>query len=239
MKISNCLKITILVFLSFCSSTAIAQSQQRGETLEEIEDLRGRLKKLEETFLSPSAQDHAALAELLRQPSTGLIRLLPREEFDGKNRLTIRGGGAYYSFTRLTHEYGYGSDIELQGDNLSVGFAGADYGMMANISPASLEELSLDDPRVRFLAGHQPPTDEPGARAEQRRFGEGVSEDDVVYRRRVPVKKGSTYLLRSINYGNSDVLVGLHVLRRDVDGSVIIAWKMLKKYSVPQLQRAE
>jgi hypothetical protein len=207
--------------------------------LKEIEDLRLQLKLREEAFLSPSAQDRAALAEFLRQPDTGLIRLLPREEFDSKNKLTIRGGGAYYSFTRLTHEYGYGSDIELQGNELSVGFAGADYGMMANISPAPLEELTLEGFGVRFLSEYQPPANEPGARSEYRRFGEGVIEGEITYRRSVPVKEGATYLLRSINYGQSDVLVGLHILRRDIDGSVIIAWKMLQKYPVPHLRRAE
>ena len=95
-----------------------------------------------------------------------------------------------------------------------VGFAGADYGMMADISPAPLEKLSLDDSRVRFLAEYQPPTDEPEARAEHRRFRDGVFVDDVGCRSRVPFKKGATYLLRSINYRSSDVLVGLHVLRK-------------------------
>lgn len=233
------LKFGFLLFLSLCCSTTIAQSPQRSELLKEIEDLRLQLKLREEAFLLPSAQDRAALAEFLRQPDTGLIRLLPREKFDGKNKLTIRGGGAYYSFTRLTHEYGYGSDIELQTNELSVGFAGADYGMMVNISPSPLEELTLESSRVRFLSEYQPPADESGARSEYRRFGEGVNEGKITYKRSVPVKEGATYMLRSINYENSDVLVGLHILRRDMDGSVILAWKMLKKYRVPQLRRAE
>ena len=66
-----------------------------------------------------------------------------------------------------------------------------------------------------------------------------MNEGDVTYKRNVPVKEGATYLLRSINYGKSDVLVGLHVLRKDTDGSVIIAWKLLKRYPVPQLGKAE
>ena len=45
----------------------------------------------------------------------------------------------------------------------------------------------------------------------------------------------TTYLLRSINYGESDVLVALRVVRKDTDGSVIIVWKLLKKYSAPEL----
>jgi hypothetical protein len=43
--------------------------------------------------------------------------------------------------------------------------------------------------------------------------------------------------LRSINYSDSDVLVAFRVLRKDTDGSLIIAWKMLKEYPVPDLAR--
>jgi hypothetical protein len=48
---------------------------------------------------------------------------------------------------------------------------------------------------------------------------------------------GATYILRSIDYSESDVLVAFRVVRRDTDGSVIIAWKLLRKYAVPQLAR--
>ena len=235
----NYLMVGFLLCLSFCCSTAVAQLSPRSKLVKEIEDLREQLKLREEAFLSPSEHDRAASAGLLRQPDTGLIRLLPREEFDSTNKLTIRGGGAYYSFIRLTHEYGSGSDIVLQRGELSVGFAGADYGMLANIGPVPLEKLTLESPRVRFLSGYRPPAAEMSARSEYRRFGKGVDEGDVTYKTSVPVKEGSTYLLRSIDYGDSDVLVGLHVLRKDTDGSVIIAWKVLKKYPVPELNKAE
>ena len=166
----NYLLLGLLLCLSLCCSMAVAQPPQRSESRKEIEDLRARLREREEAFLSPSEQDRAALAGLLRQPDTGLIRLLPREEFDGKNKLTIPGGGAYYSFTRLTHEYGLGSDVELQRGELSVGFAGADYGMLANIGPVPLEGLTLESPGVRFVSEYRRPTDEPSARSEYRRF---------------------------------------------------------------------
>ena len=54
---------------------------------------------------------------------------------------------------------------------------------------------------------------------------------------RLPVAVNGTYLLRSIDYSTSDVLVAFKVVRKDSDGSVILAWKLLKKYPVPQLAR--
>ncbi|MBZ5534736.1 MAG: hypothetical protein LAO31_02180 [Acidobacteriia bacterium] len=235
MKTKPWMRIGSIAILLFSSFAAQAQSSKRPEILKQIETLRSQLKVLEDSYLSPSEQELAAYASLLRQPDTGLIRLLPREKYDNPDKLTIRGGGAYYSFSHLTHEYGYGSDIELQGNQLSVGFAGADFGMIARIESTSLEKLTLGSSGVAFLSGYVPPNEIQKARSEFRRFSEGVRDAGTVYRSRVPLAVGATYVLRSINYHSSDVLVGLHVVSTDDDGSAVIAWKMLKKYPVPSL----
>lgn len=229
------------LLIAASSLMAFGQTQSRADVLKEIETKRAELAKLETQFLAPSPEDRAAYAEFLTQPDTGLIRLLPREKFDDvANKtaaLTIRGGGAYYSFARLTHEYGYGSDIELYSGYLSVGFAGADYGMLTKLDGVRLEDLSSELPGVMFLAKYSTPSDEPAARAEQRRFGAGAVIDGVTYKERLPVEVGATYVLRSINYSDSDVLVAFRVVRQDTDGSLIIAWRMLEKYPPPKLAR--
>jgi hypothetical protein len=223
------------------SFIAFGQTQSRAEVLNEMETKRAELAKLETQFLSTSAEDRAAYAEFLAQPNTGLIRLLPREKFDSdanKNAaMTIRGGGAYYSFSRLTHEYGQGSDLELSSGYLSVGFAGADYGMLIKLDGARLEDISGELPGVAFLAKYGAVTNEPDARVEQRRFGTGTVIEGVTYKERVPVEVGATYVLRSINFERSDMLVAFRVVRQDTDGSLIIAWRMLEKYPTPKLAR--
>src|SRR5258708_32119604 len=118
-----------LAVLATLSVAAHAQSTSRDDVLKEIAAKRTELQRLEDQFLSPAEEDRAAYKELLSQPDTGLIRLLPREVYESevykKNQktLTMRGGGAFYSFARLTHEYGYGSDFELESGSLSVGFS--------------------------------------------------------------------------------------------------------------------
>lgn len=233
------------IALSILGTNAFAQSRAREDVLNEIASKRAELQALEDQFLTPGRDDRAAYAEFLRQPDTGLLRLLPREVYDGdtnkKNRktMTIRGGGAYYSFIRLTHEYGYGSDIGLELGFLKVGFAGADYGMLTNLGEVPLEEIVLEHPSVNFLAEYSVPSAEPQARLEYTKFATGTTIDNVVYKTRLPAVVGNTYLLRSIDYGTSDVIVALRVVRKDDDGSVIIAWKLLKKYPKPQLARGE
>lgn len=227
--------------IAVSSFFALSQTPSRGEVLNEMETKRAELAKLETQFLSPSAEDRAAYAEFLAQPNTGLIRLLPREKFDSdankKAPLTIRGGGAFYSFARLSHEYGQGSDLALYSGYLSVGFAGADYGMLIKLDGAGLEDISGELPGVAFLAKYSAVTNEPDARIEQRRFGTGTVIDGATYKERVPVEVGATYVLRSISFDRSDVLVAFRVIRQDTDGSLIIAWRMLEKYPTPKLAR--
>jgi len=224
-----------------CSLSVLAQSESQEDLLKQIEAKRADLAVLESKLLSPSAEDTAAYAEFLKQQDTGLIRLLPREKYDetpNKMTLTVRGGGSYYSFARLTHAYGYGSDIELQQGYLSVGFAGADYGIILGIGTVSLDEISLAHASAYFLAAYKAAANEPQARVEQQRFGTGDTIDGVKYSERVKAEVGMTYVLRSIDYGNSDLLVALKIVRQDTDGSLIIAWKLLKKFPKPELARA-
>ena len=121
--------------------------------------------------------------------------------------------------------------------NFSVGFAGADFGMLTNLGDVSLTDLTAADPRVAYLLAYETPRAESEARSEFQRFGRGVTVDGQTYKQALPLKSQATYLLRSINYDVSDVLVGFHVVREESDGSVIVAWKLLKSYPTPQLAR--
>jgi hypothetical protein len=241
MKRSFLLLIAALLSLSI-GLTASAQTKTRQQLIDEIAEKRVELSRLEKQFLSPTSEDRISFANLLSQPHTGLIRLLPREVFESevyknnKKTITIRGGGAYYSFVRLTHEYGYGSDISLEQGHLAVGFAGCDYGIIVRVGDVSLQDLSSDLPVVSALARYRAPSYEPEIRVEQRRFMSGISLlDGFPVSGRLPVEVDTTYVLRSIIYGESDVLVGLRVARKDSDGSLIMAWKLLDKFSKPQI----
>ena len=118
-----------------------------------------------------------------------------------------------------------------------MGFYGACYGMLIKLDGVRLEDVSGATPGVAFLAKYSAVTNEPDARVEQRRFSTGTVIDGATYKRRVPVEVGATYVLRSITFDTSDVLVAFRVVRQDTDGSLIIAWRMLEKYPTPKLAR--
>ena len=224
--------------LAFCL-TIFAQDTSREALRDRIQAKRVELTELENEFLAPTASDRTQFATLLAQPNTGLIRLLPRERYDDhviKNKQTIamRGGGAYYSFKRLTHEYGFGSDIQLSLGELSVGFAGADYGMMVKLGDIAIEDITADLPAARTLLEYTPAKTEADARVEYRKFQTGGEVQGFVFKSRLPLEINTTYLLRSINYRDSDIVVGFRVVRKDTDDSVIMAYKVLKDFSAPK-----
>jgi hypothetical protein len=218
--------------------TGFAQAQSREDILKEIAAKRAELSKLEKAFLAPSEEDQARYAGFLRLPDTGLIRLMPREALDSKNpALNLRGGGAYYSFKELTHEYVNSSDLSLEQGQFTTGFAGANYGLLASLGDVPLQNVSVETSAAHVLSQYTPAPDEPKARIEQRKSSEGTTIDGVTYRGRVSMQLNYTYVLRSVNYYASDSLVAFRVVRIDNDDSVIILWKRLKKYPTPYLAR--
>ncbi|HEU4391520.1 MAG TPA: hypothetical protein VFV34_27265 [Blastocatellia bacterium] len=219
----------------FLASSAFGQASSRAALEGRIAELAKQLKEAERQFLAPSPDDVAKYKDFLSQPDTGLVRLLPREKFQDK--LFIRGGGAYYSFDRLTHEYGHGSDIELEQGRFSVGFAGADYGFITELGRVPIEEITAAHPLAQYLLSYTPPTSEPDVRAEYRRIGGGLLVDGLSYGRGATARDGSAYLLRSISIDESDLLVVLRVIGTDSDGSVSILWKVLKRFPVPRMAR--
>lgn len=230
--------VALAAVLLACASASRAQAVDRARAAAEIESLRAQIKEREAALLATSAEDRERHAEFLAQAGTGLVRILPREKWDGK--LSTQGGGAFYSFTRLTHEYGHGSDIMLEQGQFSVGFAGVDFGFMLNLGDEPLETVTDESEPVQFMASFKPPSAEPEARAGKRLFrhGGGHQAGQWTYKDRLPAVAGNTYALRSVSYGDSDVLVAFRVVRKDADGSAVLLWKILKKYPKPALERA-
>jgi len=229
-----------LTLICACLSVA-AQSPSRDDVIKEIEAKRAELAVLEKKVLAVSDTDREEFAAFLNQPQTGIIRLLPRETYDGnaKRGLAIRGGGAYYSFVLKTHEYGRGSDIELAQGHLSVGFAGADYGMLLNLGDISLDEVASDHLATRALLDYRPPTKEAEVRAEYRKLWPGIELTAFTFKSRVPANVSNTYLLRSISIDSSDTVVAFRIVRKDTDSSLILIFKVLKSFPKPTMERAQ
>ncbi len=234
------LRFAITLACSLCfSASLLAQTQDRAQLEKEFFALRAELAEKigekEKQLLAIADDEKEKHKEFLQQPETGLVRLLPREKFDGK--LNTRGGGAYFSFTRLKHEYGHSTDIALEQGRFSVGFAGANFGFLRSLSDTPIEELTLNHIDIHYAAEFVTPSKEKDARLQYRLFGKGLLIGEALYRTSLDATLDTTYVLRSIDYGNSDVLVIFRAVKKDTDGSMLLLLKKLKTYEVPKLER--
>jgi len=205
-------------------------------------DVRARREKI----LQPTKAERATYAEFLKQPHTGLIRLMPQTARVvtvgklSKDKLTtpsmFPGGGAFYSFTLLNHAPGDWADLKLKDGNLEVAFGSDVLGALITLGDISLDSLTSDSPGVRVLAHYARPSHRKQAIIEDQRFISGVTVDTVTVKTALPVHEQMTYVLRSIAYGRSDLLVAVRVVKQNEDGSILLLWKRLNKFSIPRLK---
>jgi hypothetical protein len=221
------LLVVFLVVLVF-SATTFAQTRQQA--MQDIAKLKEQAKILENVILSPDKQD----IEMAQKENVNVFRILPREKY--RNALFTREGGAYYSFTNLSHIIDRPSQLGFEQNYLSAGFAGANYGFMTDLGEISLADVGEKIKGFNFLIEYQPPAHILDARIEQEK-SRGFDFEGTNFKNRLPVIAGHSYLLRSINYDNADVMVAFKVQRKDVDGSLIIFWKLIKQFDKPILIR--
>ncbi|HYP49776.1 MAG TPA: hypothetical protein VEQ34_02455, partial [Pyrinomonadaceae bacterium] len=186
--------------LLLCSSVAFGQESTREQKLQKINDLNSQIKTLEQEIILPDAKD---LKEAQKE-GFSVFRIMPREKYDHK--LTIQGGGSYYSFTTKSHDYQKIAQIGLEQNSLKVGFEGADYGFIADLGETALADITRETGEANFLINYKPPANEPEVRSEARKAW-NYEADGFSYKRSVPAIVGHTYVLRAISFDHADVLV--------------------------------
>ncbi len=220
----------LFVFSLFFVSLSNAQEISREQKFQKIVDLNAQVKNSINEYLAPDAADLNEAAK----SGFEVFRIIPRGKINEK--VGVRGGGAYYSFTTKSHDYDSNPQVGLQKDNLNIGFAGSDYGLIKDLGNLSLAGVSLESYGVNFLAKYEPPTTISEIRAERR--GAGVYQiNGITYNKSLPAIIGNTYVLRSVSNLNADALVAFKIHRKDTDGSLIIFWKMLKEFEKPLIDR--
>lgn len=224
--------IGILVLLCFSSGAFGQQELTREQKLQKIYDLNSQIKILEQEVIQPDAKD----LKQAQKEGFSVFRLMPREKYDHK--LTIQGGGSYYSFTTKMHDYQKIAQIGLEQNSLKVGFAGADYGFIADLGEMPLADINGETGEVNFLINYKPPTVEPEVRREQRRAW-NYEIDGYSYKSHLPAVVGHSYVLRAISFDRADVLVSFRIHRKDADGSLIIFWKSIERFAKPTFTRSQ
>ena len=225
---------------------AMKRSDAFADLPQQLAQLYRLQADVQEKLLAVPDRDRRRCEDFLKKIDTGVITLLPRGMYE--TVVDLRGGGAYYSFVLKTHEYGHGSDIELSSEGrLTCGFAGRDYGYflpLGDVAPDDLASLVAAAPpaKVNLPAGaggaaggewswqemwSDTPVDSSRAHnVESRKFAQMAGVDG----RGVSAAAGKSFLLRSVSPSRSDVLVAFRILDEFDDGSIVLAWKLLKNY---------
>jgi len=206
------------VFFFLLSSFALAQA--------------GKLPEI----LRPTLADESEALSL----EVGVFKILPRGMFqttfndykDENNPIGIREGGAFYSFTTGSHSYNQVPEVMFEQDSFSVGFAGMNYGFIADLGEAELAQVNRDTPSIQFAVTYVPPSFESEIRKEPQRLSHYES-CGLLYTGRTLVIPGHTYVLRAIGFGRADKLVAFQVRRKDPDGSLVVFWKPIKDFKPP------
>lgn len=207
-------------------------TEDRENTYKELKTLKEKLNNLENSILAPAQEDLDEYKDILANGKIKIIRIL------GSNSVVTQtdGGGNYYSFGLLTHEYGYGSDLSLRGSQFEAGFAGADYGFFTDLGDMKLSNVNTSTSGVKYASKYKVPVSEGAARREKSRFDDGIFKKGYEYNSNINIQNGNVYALRSIIFGEYDILVAFKVVRIDKsDNSVILLWKILKKYNTPDI----
>lgn len=215
----------------------------RTKAIEELIVMRRQMLALEGNLIAPAKEDLDQYADLLQDPKSGLARLFPRNSSNERKPLLVSGGGSYYQFKNRSNEYGRGNDVEYSTTNtpqFSVGFAGVDFGFLAQLGTTEIRQINETIPAVAFALSYVSPNGQPEPvwRNEQRKWQVGITNEGMTFKDRTEAIVGMSYVVRSVNENGYDTVTVFQVIRRDpTDGSLIIAWKLLRELEKPVLKR--
>ena len=198
-------------------NTYAVRSPEREKALTEYPALAEKFDQVERAILAPALEDLEGHPDLLGRLDAGIVR--------------IKEGGTF-SFHLNSHDNHYGADLGLDFRKFDAGgSSGRDFGFMADLGTLSLDQVTFPD--QDFAATYVAPSSDP--ETEYTRFHSGYVANGITYKSSLDISDGHAYLLRSIHYGSSDLLIAFQVLRSDSDGSKVLAWKLLKQFPVPLL----
>jgi hypothetical protein len=204
-----------------------------------------KLNAKERMLLATHPEDQNKYGSFLRQPDTGLFRLLPYESGgvvsieslkSADVILPLKGRGAYYSYSKLRHELDGWSEIGLHNGRFEAGFVPKALGFMALLGNVPLEDVTLDSKGVGYLHKLDPSTTYQDIIAQGDEDIRRLRVGGISYVSTIAAVADNTYVLRSAISGKADLLVAFRVVRQEEDGSLHILWKKLASYPKPKLR---
>ncbi len=262
----------ILLVLTGSANLQAQFSRTRGLTdsqllslRKEIEPLYRKPSKKELKAIEPSRELFDKYAEFLRQPNTGLTKLIDDKgcaentkvvvATDNCLKYTMPGAGSSFSFRMQSYRIPRLADLTFTDKSFQA--AGVLlHGIFVNIGNVPLEEVSLQTNGLKYLVDFQPEPDYEKSRVIDLQMTRGVVHDGFLYRRGLFIVENTTFALRSIAYDGKyfravngftynefdfdkrkDVIVVFRIVEKDETGNVTILWKELREKDSPEIKR--
>ena len=230
-----------------------------------IEPLYRKPTDKELKAVEPSRELFVRYADILRQPDTGLTKLIDDKgcaentkivvATDNCLKYTMPGAGSSFSFRAQTYRIPRLADITYTDKSFQA--AGVlTHGIFVNLGDVPLDEVTLRTKGMKYLTEFQPEPDYEKGKAIDLKLTEGVREDGFLYRRGLYTVENTTFALRSVAYGGKyfravknitynefdydkrkDVIVVFRIVERDAEGNVTILWKILQEKDSPDIKR--
>lgn len=211
-------------------------------------------------ILQPVQADLNKYAQFLKQPKTGIFRLLPDIDCETDKNI-VRADqkcleaipeSSFYSFREKEHTTKYLSDIRLNNDYL-ISDGTLSQSFLTLLGDVKLEDVSLDTDGLDYMRKFSAMPESDGAQKQFAQFTRGVKSEDFVYRKVFRAAENMTYALRVIAFRGSlyqtfggvkydlldgdnrvDLTVAFRIIRKNDDGSLTLLWKELDRREAPK-----
>ena len=223
------------------------------------------LPAAEKKVLTVEAVELQKYEEFLRQPNTGLFKLLNYQEAkaglaDAKSQFAyphLRGGGAFYSFSKRNHNADEWAQIRLLKGVLQGAYtemkrttvvnsggapqsfvyvSGNSLSVLALIGDVALESVSLQTPALQALATIQPPVQYQDFLQQVKVYGAGVNTGTMRIQSLLPAQVNATYVMRTMSFKRADMMIAFRIVQQDSHGNLHILWKQLQSLPLAELK---
>lgn len=223
------------------------------------------LPAAEKKVLTAEAAELQKYEEFLRQPNTGLFKLLNYQEAkaglaDAKSKFAyphLRGGGAFYSFAKRNHNADEWAQLRLLNGILQGAYtemkrttvvnsggapqsfvyaSGYSLSVLAAIGDVALEEVSLQTPVLQMLAQLQPPIQYQDFVQQVKLYEAGISSGQQRVQSLLPAQVNTTYVMRTLNFKRADMMVAFRIVHQDNNGNLHILWKQIQSLPLAELK---
>ena len=230
----------------------------------EVAPLYRKPTRKELQAIEPRRELFEKYAGFLRQPKTGLTKLIDNKECAENTKIvvatanclqyTMPGAGGSFSFRTENYRIPRLSDLTFT-DKSFQALGVFLHGILANIGDLPLEEITLRTKGLKYLADFQPEPDYEKSKEIDSQLVKGVKSDGFLYRRGLFAVENTTFTLRSIAYGGKymravktltynefdfdkrkDVIVVFRIVEKDEAGNVTILWKELQEKNSPEVK---